>query len=176
MIIGGKDKTNSFYSDVTIENLDVCSYCGGSCCKTMDIVIPLSNSELIRIPPSLTTQLEDLPIIKRTKNGCLALTDEGCSIFDVRPFFCRIYPIKLLSFSESIYFDSYLFSGYTFVLNNCKLSDHIDFEKSIDNILKHLERDTVYFDRLKKVASKYEEMNPASYIVQCYSKYRFIEK
>ncbi len=173
MIIGGRINEGLISLEATIENYNICSECGGGCCKTKDVVIPLSNYDLGRIPDNLVTDLDDLPIMKRSDKGCSALNNGGCSIFDERPFYCRIYPIKLVSIVESSIWNSYHVTGYAFILDNCALKNGIDFESEVDRTIKELEKDPVLLERLKTVADKYCQV-VGSHLNETYSAYRLI--
>ncbi len=156
MIIGGND-SKRLSLDATIEKFDACYNCKGNCCKTKQVVIPLSDYEFEAIPKKLTAIFEGFPIMQRTDNGCNALTEKGCSIFDIRPFYCRMYPIKIVPVGKSDLWDSYHIDGFAFVLNHCG-GREIDFATNIEKILKELEKDKVYFNRLYEVTRKYEEL------------------
>ena len=157
MIIGGNEH-KLISSDTTIEDLEICSQCRGGCCKTKDVVIPLSDYDLGKIPKNLITILDDLPIMGRTKNGCNALTEKGCSIFDIRPFYCRTYPIKLVPVAGSRYWDSYYIAEHALVLDHCSLNDKINFKDRAKAILRELDADKIFFKRLIAFVDKYAEL------------------
>ena len=91
----------------------------------------------------------------------------------MRPFYCRIYPIKLVSVVESIGYCCYV-TGYALVLNKCRLGESIDFELEVEKIVRELKKSPELFERMKKATDKYDRVK-MTYLSQDYPVFRMIE-
>lgn len=70
-----------------------CEGCGGACCKKPNPYIILDREAQRAVPAELQTMHNGRPVMKSDENGCAALKDGKCSIYESRPAYCRLWPV-----------------------------------------------------------------------------------
>ena len=128
------------YPDIKISGCQKC----GQCCAKPNVLILLDRKAQQTIDKSLQDDWKGFPVMKSDKNGCAALDDKSCSIYDIRPFYCRVYPLDIREIDGRL----------TIISQTCEqLSCRIkDSEKDIlKKVTDFRKKDPEYFSNLKQL-------------------------
>lgn len=130
---------SDYYPDIEMG----CQKCG-QCCAKSDVLILLDRMAQETIDKSLQDNWKGFPVMKSDENGCAALDYENCSIYDIRPFYCRTYPLDIREIDGRLTIIS-----QTCEQLSCRLKDsEKDILKKIADFRK---KDPEYFSNLKQL-------------------------
>lgn len=127
---------------------EYCAACKAKCCKNEKPYA--SKEELAELGVAEISQKED--------GYCIFLKRNRCSVYDKRPFECRIFPFNTEKRNGKIVWVLY---------STCPAAKHLDAEKFIDNLEKELSdkfsleyiKDYVRYDS-KDPAGTYSKLKP----------------
>lgn len=112
--------------------------------------------------------------MKSDEKGCAALKNNRCSIYQNRPFYCRMYPLQIYRVVSSTGWGvGDFFVGYALVEIACPLL--VDFNKEVDIVIAEVQKNKIFFQKYLRLIDKYQRPVNITHLRSSIKNWRFID-